>query len=87
MKAAVMSSNLQAQLYLVIAEEFDREVSEIDLDMSIRNDLGADAVKIHELILAIEIDFLLLIPSTKIKDLRTVQDILDLLVCHTSRCS
>lgn len=80
MSVIIMSPILEAQLYLVLAEQLDVRISSIELHLSIRGDLGADAEKVNRLMAEIETEFSVSISRSDVHGMKTVQDILDFLI-------
>ncbi len=64
-----------------IAEQLNCSVSEIGLETSFKDDLGADSLDLYELILALEEKYSLEIPSEELTDmqLETVEDVVEYL--------
>lgn len=64
-----------------IAEQLNCSVSEIGLETSFKDDLGADSLDLYELIMALEEKYNLEIPSEELTDmqLETVEDVVEFL--------
>lgn len=64
-----------------IAEQLNCSVSEIGLETSFKDDLGADSLDLYELIMALEEKYNLEIPSDELTDmeLETVEDVVNFL--------
>lgn len=64
-----------------IAEQLSCSVSEIELETSFKDDLGADSLDLYELILALEEKYNLEIPPEELTDLEleTVEDVVNYL--------
>lgn len=67
------------QLQSIIAEELGVDQSEVTLEASLTDDLGADSLDAVELIMALEDAFDLDISDEKAQSLTTVQAIVDYL--------
>lgn len=64
-----------------VAEQLNCSVSEIGLETSFKDDLGADSLDLYELIMALEEKYNLEIPSDELTDmeLETVEDVVNFL--------
>ena len=64
-----------------IAEQLSCSVSEIELETSFKEDLGADSLDLYELIMALEEKYNLEIPPEELTDmeLETVEDVVSYL--------
>lgn len=64
-----------------IAEQLNCSVSEIGLETSFKDDLGADSLDLYELIMALEEKYNLELPSDELTDieLETVEDVVNFL--------
>ena len=60
----------------IIASQLGKEVSEIPLESSFMEDLGADSLDVVELVMAMEEEFKIEIPDEEAEKLRTVGDAL-----------
>lgn len=63
----------------VIAKQLNVEVSEVVPAASFKDDLGADSLDLFELVMALEEEFSVEIPSEDLEKIGTVQDVLDYL--------
>ncbi len=63
----------------IIAEELERDASEITLDSDIINDLGADSLDVVELMMALEDAFEVEVSDEKAQTMKTVKDVIELL--------
>ncbi|MDF9867163.1 acyl carrier protein [Bacilli bacterium PM5-3] len=59
----------------IIGEILDLEVSEINDDASILDDLGADSIAVMEIVMELESEFDLEIETEEIPNFKTVNDI------------
>lgn len=63
----------------IIAEQLNKDISEIGEDLDIVKDLGADSLDIVEMIMNIEEEFGITVPDDKAVNVKTVKDIVSLL--------
>ena len=61
----------------ILAQQFDRDESEITEDTLIVEDLGADSLDVYELLMTIENEFELEVPDEEIENIRTVADVVN----------
>ena len=66
----------------IIAEQFDREVEELDEDTDIIDDLGCSSMDAVELIVAIESATDIRIPDEAVDSIRTIGDLVSYLNEH-----
>ena len=59
----------------IIASELMVEESEITLESSIKDDLGADSLALVDLVMALEEEFGLEIPDESLESVKTVADV------------
>ncbi len=59
----------------ILAEQFGKENNEIEMDMDIAEDLGADSLDVVELLMSIEDEFSMEIPDEEIENIKTVGDL------------
>ena len=67
----------------LISEQLDVKADEITEDSSIQDDLGADALDVVDLVMAIEDEFSVEIPEDQVENIKTVGDIVDYLEKNT----
>jgi acyl carrier protein len=60
----------------IIAEQLNVEVSEIRESSSFKDDLGADSLDLFELVMALEEEFDVEIPSEDLNEISTVEDVI-----------
>ena len=65
------------QIQKILAQQFDRDESEITEDTLIVEDLGADSLDVYELLMTIENEFELEVPDEEIENIRTVADVVN----------
>lgn len=58
----------------IVAEQLNVEMSELEMNKSFLNDLGADSLDIVELVMAMEEEFELEIPDEDAEKIQTVGD-------------
>lgn len=63
----------------IIAEQLSTEAEEITLETSFKEDLGADSLDLFELVMALEDEYSVEIPSEDLEKLLTVGDVVNYL--------
>lgn len=63
----------------ILSDQLDVEESEISMDTSIDEDLGADSLDIVDILMSIEDEFNIEIPDDAIETVKTVGDIVNYL--------
>lgn len=63
----------------IIAEQLNVEESEIKEDSNFKEDLGADSLDLFELVMALEEEFGVEIPSEDLESIVTVNDVIEYL--------
>ena len=63
----------------IIAEQLNVDPSEITATTSFKDDLGADSLDLFELVMALEEEYDVEIPSEDLEKILTVKDIMDYL--------
>ena len=63
----------------LVAEELGIDVSEIKEDTSLKNDLNADSLDLFQIIMALEEEFEIEIPTEDVENIDTLTDIEDYL--------
>lgn len=63
----------------IIADHFEIETDELDMSTSLVDDLGADSLDSFEIMMALEDEFDIDIPTEDAEDLRTISDIVNYL--------
>jgi acyl carrier protein len=74
--------NLEDKVRKIIADTLSKSESEIKLESSLTEDLGADSLEVVELTMAMEEEFSIEIPDEDIEKLSTVKDIIDYINEH-----
>ncbi len=67
----------------IIAEQLGTEASEITMESSFVEDLGADSLDIVELIMALEEEFNMEIPDEEAEKIAKVGDVVDYVKSHS----
>ncbi len=63
----------------IIAEQLNMDPSEIRPESTFKDDLGADSLDLFELVMALEDEYSVEIPSEDLENITTVQAIMDYL--------
>uniref|UniRef100_UPI003FEF95C7 acyl carrier protein n=1 Tax=Roseburia sp. TaxID=2049040 RepID=UPI003FEF95C7 len=63
----------------IIAEQLNVEESTITPESSFKDDLGADSLDLFELVMALEEEFGVSIPSEDLENIKTVNDVMEYL--------
>ena len=63
----------------IIAEQLNCDEGEINVDTSFKDDLGADSLDLFELVMALEEEFGVEIPSEDLPSIVTVNDVVEYL--------
>ncbi len=63
----------------IIAEQLNVEESTITPESSFKEDLGADSLDLFELVMALEEEFGVSIPSEDLENIKTVNDVMEYL--------
>ncbi|RDU23318.1 acyl carrier protein [Anaerosacchariphilus polymeriproducens] len=63
----------------IIAEQLNVETSEIKLTTNFKEDLGADSLDLFELVMALEDEYSVEIPSEELQELTTVEAVVEYL--------
>ena len=66
----------------LIAEQLGAAPEDITVDSSFKDDLGADSLDLFELVMALEEEYGIEIPSEELESLTTVGAIIDYLKAH-----
>ncbi|MEY8332531.1 acyl carrier protein [Lachnospiraceae bacterium 47-T17] len=67
------------KLQAIIAEQLGIEAGDVSADSNFKDDLNADSLDLFEMIMAMEEEFEVEIPSDDLEQLQTVQDVMDYL--------
>lgn len=70
------------KIIALLADQFGKEESEIELSMDIAEDLGADSLDVVELLMSIEDEFSMEIPDEEIENIKTVGDLVAYIENH-----
>ena len=63
----------------IIAEVLNIDASEVDLTSDFKDDLDADSLNLFELVMAIESEYDVEVPSEDLEDIKTVGDMIEYL--------
>lgn len=66
----------------IIAEQLSVDESEIELTSNFKEDLGADSLDLFELVMALEEEYDVEIPSEELENIATVEDVMEYLKNH-----
>jgi acyl carrier protein len=69
--------DVQKRIIELIAEQLERDPSEITPEMSFADDLGADSLDLVELIMTVEEEFNIEIPDDEAEKIKFVKDAID----------
>ena len=69
----------------IVVEQLGAEASEVQLESTFVDDLGADSLDIVELIMAFEDKFGIEIPDEKAEKIKTVKDVVDYVDEHAQQ--
>jgi len=70
-------SDIESRVKAVVAEQLDKDASEVNNDSSFVDDLGADSLDTVELVMALEEEFDAEIPDEEAEKITTVQLAID----------
>lgn len=63
----------------IIAEQLSCNVNEINMSTNFKDDLGADSLDLFELVMALEEEYEIEIPSDELAEMNTVEDVVNYL--------
>ena len=66
----------------IIAEQLSVDASEVELSSNFKEDLGADSLDLFELVMALEEEYDVEIPSEELESIATVEDVIEYLKAH-----
>lgn len=69
--------DVQQRIIELIAEQLEKDISEISPEMSFADDLGADSLDLVELIMTVEEEFNIEIPDEEAEKIKQVKDAID----------
>lgn len=69
--------DVQQRIIELIAEQLEKDISEIAPEMSFSDDLGADSLDLVELIMTVEEEFNIEIPDEEAEKMKQVKDAID----------
>lgn len=77
-------NTIQERVFDILSSQLGVPVGDITLEKSIVNDLNADSLDIYEIVIELEEEFEVIIEDDVIDTLKTVKDIVDLVVKQTA---
>ncbi len=66
----------------IVAENLGAEESAITMESSFREDLNADSLDLFEMVMALEEEFGIEIPSEDLEQLKTISDVVNYIESH-----
>lgn len=60
----------------IIAEQLNVSTDEVTLETNFKDDLGADSLDLFQLVMALEDEYSIEIPSEDLAEMKTVEDVL-----------
>jgi acyl carrier protein len=63
----------------IVAEQLSCDQSEVELSTNFKEDLGADSLDLFELVMALEEEYSVEIPSEDLASINTVEDVINYL--------
>jgi len=79
-----MAGATETRVREIIAEQLQIDASELKLESSFIDDLGADSLDIVELVMAMEDAFEMEIPDEAAEKITTVKNVLDYILAHST---
>lgn len=76
------SNTMLEKMKEIIAEQLSVDESEIELSSNFKDDLGADSLDLFELVMALEEEYDVEIPSEELENIATVEDVIEYLKAH-----
>ena len=70
------------QIKKIVAENLNVEEDAITMETSFKEDLKADSLDLFEMVMALEEEFDMEIPSEDLEQLETVKDVMDYIESH-----
>jgi acyl carrier protein len=77
-----MASDIEAKVREIVCEQLGVSDTEVTLDASFIEDLGADSLDIVELVMALEEEYDMEISDEEAEKIRTVQDVVSYIQGH-----
>lgn len=68
---------MKEKVLKLIAEQFDKDIDELNENMSFIDDLNADSVDIVELVMSIEDELSVEIADEELENLKTIGDVIE----------
>ncbi len=63
----------------IVAEQLSCDIEKVELNTSFKDDLGADSLDLFELVMALEDEYSVEIPSEDLATINTVEDVINYL--------
>lgn len=79
MKKESEDTKMLEKLKEIIAEQLGIDAADVQAESNFKNDLNADSLDLFEMIMAMEEEFGVEIPSEDLEQIATVQDVIDYL--------
>lgn len=68
---------MKEKLLEIIADQFGKDVDELNPSINFKDDLNADSIDLVELVMSMEEEFNISVSDDELKNLNTIQDVLD----------
>jgi acyl carrier protein len=75
MRREAMDAGIELQVRSILAKHLGLELSEIQPEASILDDLGADSLDVVEMVMALESAFDIEVPDAEVEAMRTIADV------------
>lgn len=83
--AAAPNADIATNVFLIVARQLCVDLTDVKLESSFTEDLGADSLDTVELVMALEDEFGLLIPDDEADKIKTVQHAIDYITTSTNK--
>ena len=75
MEREAMDAGIELQVRSILAKHLGMELSEIEPEANILDDLGADSLDVVEMVMALESAFDIEVPDAEVEAMRTIADV------------
>lgn len=75
MGGGAMEAGIEVQVRSILAKHLGLELSEIEPEADILDDLGADSLDVVEMVMALEHAFDIEVPDSEVEAMRTIADV------------
>jgi acyl carrier protein len=75
MGGGAMEAGIEVQVRSILAKHLGLELSEIEPEANILDDLGADSLDVVEMVMALEHAFDIEVPDSEVEAMRTIADV------------